>query len=324
MSIASFFKSRTPGRASSSGTLGVQASDAGMTTAVVRRPPGEKPQLTDYHAFVGAQAMPALATWRRKNGHLGTSANLLLGLGDYQILPIDMPEMPDAELADAARWKVKDMIDFPAEQASVACVLVPSADQGAPAAGRSRQALAVVTQRATVAQWMTRSRDAKLALQAIDIPELALRNVAALLPGTAACGLLHVGLTRTTLVMVWQGELCSFRRFDLTASQLLAANDDSRNALIERLALDLQRTSDAFERQFYAAALGPMRVIEEIEGLTLAPLLSQHFSSKVLPFHLREHLDFTGAPTHPLVDADQGIDFIPAIGAALRDEAPSP
>jgi MSHA biogenesis protein MshI len=323
MSISSIFskaRARAFATASSDAVLGVFSAAAGISSAVVQRRAGEKPRLVDCQAFVGAQAFTALSTWRRKRGHLSASANLLLDMGDYQILPIEMPELPASELSDAARWKVKDMIEFPAEEASVACLLVPAADPGAIGAGRQRQALAVVTPRSIVADWMARSRDAKLALHAIDIPELALRNIAGLVHGTTACGLLHVGLSRTTLVMVWQGELCSYRRFDVTASQLLDAGEDERNAVVERLALDLQRTSDAFERQFHTAVLGPMRVVEEIDGLPLAPLLSQYLSSRVVPFHVREHLDFANEQTQPLIDAAQGIDFIPAIGAALREE----
>jgi MSHA biogenesis protein MshI len=289
------------------------AEGSGICAAAVRRAGGVKPRVTACESFSGEQSLPALAAWRRKSGLRRSQANLLLGGDEYQIVPIDALELTGKELAEAARWKVKDMIDFPPEQASIACVLVPGTD----AVTRARQALAVVTPRKTVALWMQRSLAANLELNAIDVPELALRNVAALVPSTTACGLLHVGLARTTLVMVWQGELCTFRRFDLKASQFVDANTEQREALVERLALDLQRTTDAFERQFHATALGRMWVTDEIEGLALGPALSRYVASEVLPLKLREYLDID----HPnaLVDPAHGIDFIPAIGAALRE-----
>jgi MSHA biogenesis protein MshI len=313
MSIASAFKARAR-VLTSSGGLGIAPADGGVRVAVVRRVIEGLPQVLACHAFDGPQAFAALSQWRRKAGWQSTQANLLLETGDYQILPLEVPDVPAAELASVARWKIKDLIDYPPEEASVACVLVPG-DAGP---GRPRHALVVAAPRKAVVQWMGRSREAKLALHAIDVPELALRNLAALIPGAAACGLLHVGLARTTLVMVWQGELCSFRRFELTLGQLINATADEREAIIERMALDLQRTSDAFERQFYAAALGPMRVIEEVEGLPLAELLSRYVSSRVLSLKLREYLDVQ--PSGPLIDAATGIDYVPAIGAALRDE----
>jgi MSHA biogenesis protein MshI len=314
MSIASAFKARarvltTPG------LLGVAPAEQALHAALVRRPIDGPPQLLDCHAFEGPPALSQLAAWRRKHGWSGAPANLLLEPGDYQIMPIEVPELPQAELAGVARWKVKDMLDYPAEEASVACVTVPGAESGS---GRPRQALAVVTPRKTVAAWMERCHSSRFELHAIDIPELALRNLAALIPGVAACGLLHVGLVRTTLVMVWQGELCSFRRFEVSARQLLDAGPDERETLLERLALDLQRTSDAFERQFYAAALGPMHVVQEIEGLPLAEMLSRYVSQPVRAFKLHDHLAVS--PTQPLVDVAANIDFVTAIGAALRDE----
>ncbi len=304
--------------AAASGSLGLVVGDERATVAVVTRPPGGKPQVTDCHGATGPQALKEMSAWRGKNGLSRASTSLLLGAADYQILPIDVADLPPEELAEAARWKVKDMIDYPPEQASVACLLVP----GVADVNRGRQGLAIVTPRKTVAQWMQRMLDARLALTAIDIPELALRNLALLVPGPNACGLLHVGLARTTLVMVWQGDLCTFRRFDLTAGQLLDALPEQREALLERLGLDLQRTADAFERQFYAASLGPMRVIEELPGLSLATLLSQYVNTPVQPLQLREMLDIAHAGA--LLDPALGIDFVPAIGAALREEVVQP
>jgi len=314
MALPSFLRSFSRG-ADAAGSLGLAVDGNAMSAAVVRRNADVKPRVVACRHFGGGDALHALAAWRRKNGLRRAQANLLLSNDDYQILPLDAAQLSATELAAAARWKVKDMIDFPPEEASVACVRVPAAE----GVGRSRQALAVVTRRRTVVQWMQRAQAAHFELSAIDVPELALRNIAALLPSTAACGLLHVGISRATLVMVWQGELCTFRRFDLRASQLLAADADQREALIERLALDLQRTSDAFERQFHAAALGRMWVTEELPGLELAPALSRYVSPEVLPLKLRECVDVDADDA--LIDPAQDVDFIPAIGAALRVEA---
>ncbi len=313
MALPSFLRSFSRG-STAAAHLGVAVDGATVCAAVVRRSADAKPRMLACRSVDGEQALAALAPWRRKNGLRRAQANLLLPGDDYQILPLETEQLSLAELASAARWKVKDMIDFAPEEASVACVLVPGADGIA----KSRQALAVVTRRHTVVQWMQRAQAAHFELSAIDVPELALRNIAALLPGTGACGLLHVGLSRATLVMVWQGELCTFRRFDLRASQLLAADESQREALIERLALDLQRTSDAFERQFHAAALGRMWVTEELAGCELAPALSRYVSPDVLPLKLRECIDVDCGEA--LIDPARNVDFIPAIGAALRQE----
>jgi MSHA biogenesis protein MshI len=304
-------------RPSGAGTsLGVAAEGKGVAAAILRRTAGAQPRLLACHHFDGDQALGALSIWRNGQGLRRSKSNLLLSADDYQLLPIETLDLPQGELTDAARWKVKDMIDFPAEEAAVACVLVPAAE----GATHMRHALAVVTPRQTVARWMQRTRQAQCQPDTIDIPELALRNILSLLPSGAACGLLHVGLARTTLVMVWRGELCTSRRFDLSAGQLLAADEQRRLALVERLALDLQRSCDAFERQFHAAALGRIWVMQAHPDLALAQALKEHVSLDVQPLDLRECVDID-AP-EALLDPERGIDFIPAIGAALRDTAP--
>jgi MSHA biogenesis protein MshI len=209
---------------------------------------------------------------------------------------------------------VKDMIDYAAEEASLDCVLIPDA----PGSARTPQALAVVTPRKVVGQWMQRALEARLELDSIDIAELALRNLAALPPGAGARALLHVGIARTTLVMVWQGELCNSRRFDLQAAQLHAAQGPASEALVERLALDVQRTADAFERQFHASALERLWVTVAPGHDQLATQLCDQVALPVQALDLAEWLDLQ--TELPLLDAATGRDLFLAIGAALRHE----
>ena len=301
--------------AAAPGCLGVQADAGHASAAMVSRRPGGKPRLTALHAVSSDAALPAIARWQRQHGLKSARVNLLLDAGDYQILPVDVPEVAPAEIADAMRWRVKDMIDFAPEQASIGCLLLPNASDSS----RTQQALVVVSNRDTIAQWMKRSRAASLELQSIDVPEIALRNLALLAAGDGACALLHVGLQRSSLVIVWRGELCSLRRFDIRLRQFLDADTDHFDSLVERLGQDVQRSSDAFDRQFYAAALGRLWVTQEQAGLDLATPLARHITLQVRPLVLREWLDID-ADT-PLMDAAQEIDFLPAIGAALREDA---
>ena len=296
------------------GCCGVQASAGQASAAVVSRRQGAKPRLSAVHAASGPGALATLARWQRRTGLQRARVNLLLEGGDYQILPLDVPEVQPEEVAAAMRWRVKDMIDFAPEEASIGCLLVPTAADSS----RTQQALVVVSRRETIAGWITRSRAARLDVQSIDVPELALRNLALLAAGESACALLHVGLERTTLVIVWRGELCSLRRFDLRASQYLDASPEGRDALVERLGHDVQRSSDSFERQFYAAALGRLWVTQEQAGLALAAPLAGHITLQVRPLVLREWIEIDAQT--PLMDVAAGVDLIPAIGAALREE----
>lgn len=313
MSLASFFSSRWRS-ASLGGCLGLSADGAVISAAAVLRPPQARPRVAACEVFQGDKALAAVAPWRRAQRLRGTRTNLLLDTTQYQLLPVEAPEQDARERAAAARWRVKDMLDYPAEDASVDCVLIPDT----PGSARTPQALAVVAPRKTVGQWMQRTQAARIELSSIDVPELALRNLAALPTGNGARGLLHMGLRRTTLVMVWQGELCSFRRFDMHAAQFQAAHGNAREALLERLGLDVQRSADAFERQFHASALERLWVTQAAVHGDLAGELRRQVGLPVQGLQLPEWLELD--PQWNLLDPERGMDHFLAIGAGLRDE----
>jgi MSHA biogenesis protein MshI len=315
MSIVSIFSPlRLFARTQAAGRVGLCADGPALSAAAVLRGAGGRPRVAACQVFPGEQPLAGLAPWRRTHRLRGTRTSLLLDASHYQILPVEAPEQDARERAAAARWRVKDMIDYPPEDASVDCVLVPDT----PGSARTPQGLAVVAPRTTVGQWMQRAHDARIELDCIDVPEMALRNLAALPAGDGARALLHVGLHRATLVMVWRGELCNSRRFDIHAAQLQAAQGPAREALLERLGLDVQRTADAFERQFHASALERLWVTPAPSHAGLADELRHHVALPVQPLQLGEWLDVD--PALLLLDAARGADFLLAIGAALREE----
>lgn len=311
MAERSFFQWRQ--RQSQAGSLGITtAGTDAASAAVIARAADGTPRLKAVEFFSGPAALSALSRWQRGSVWRRSPAHWLLDDTHYQLLPVAAPEVPEAELNAALRWQIKDMIDYPAEEACVDSVLTPAVSESI----RNRQAWVVVARRATVSDRMRRARDAHIALNSIDVPELALRNLALLPSPEGACALLHVGLERSTLVMVWKGDLCSVRRFELTADALLDAPPEQFELWVERLGQDVQRSADAFERHFHTAALGRLWVIDEQAGLPLAEALARHVTLQVKPMKLA---DWVGLDTtRPLMDAREQIDFLPAIGAALR------
>ena len=309
MSLRSLFT--LPRSAAREGSLGIFTAGRSVAAVIAKADDGGL-RLKATESFDGAGSLDALARWQRSAGWRACRTHLLLDDTQYQLLPMDAPDVPDTELADALRWQIKDMIDFPAEDARISSVLVPAASDSV----RTRQAWVVVARRAPVAGCMRGARDARIDLDSIDVPEFALRNLALLPAGDGACALLHVGLERSTLLMVWKGDLCSVRRFDLNVTALLDATPEQFESLIERLGQDVQRSADAFERHFHAAGLGRLWVTDEQEGLALTDALARHITLQVKPMKLA---DWIGIDTmRPLMDARQHLDFLPAIGAALR------
>lgn len=291
--------------------LGLIHSPQRLSAAVVRTEIDGSARLLACANFAGTLDLGRVSAWLRQRRLRPATATLLLPGDDYQIHAFEAPGVPAAERAEATRWRIKDLIDFPAEEACVDCVVLPAGDGH----GLGHQAMAVVARRQRVHEWMRRARAAHLDLQAVDIPELALRNLLALRPTPQACALLRIGATRGSLIVVWRGELCTFRRFELSGLQFSSSDLQTRQMLFERLGLEVQRTADAFERQFHATAIERVWVEQSVPGMDLVQQLAPQVTLRVEPFELGDWLNVQGLDSR---DADGLPPNLIAVGGALR------
>lgn len=101
----------------------------------------------------------------------------LLRHGDYSLILVDTPDVPPSEIRAAMRWQVKEMIDFHIDDAVIDVFEVPERDDRS-----TRRLYAVVARRSKITQLIDLMALVGLNLGVIDIPELALRNLAARLP----------------------------------------------------------------------------------------------------------------------------------------------
>ena len=314
MSLLGFWRNRAERAQAATHWVGVHCRGDHLFLADVARRDYAKPRIAAVASFDGPQALDAMLGWQRHRKGAPACSSLLLPAADYQLLVLDAPAVPAAERSDALRWGLKDLLDGPVEEAAIDCIEVPAAVRG----DAAQRLLTVVSKKATVRDWMRRYRDARVPLSAIDVPELALRNLAVLSAGLEARAFMHLGLDKTHLILVWQGELCSFRELDISGTQYFQASDDERAVLADRLALEVQRTADSFTRQFHAADLSGLD-ISSVGGLDdLLERLSNLVSLPVWDFRVEERIEIDGVACHP--DMNRRIDFTYAIGAALRQE----
>lgn len=295
--------------------LGVVLSPGRLAVAVVREGSQGKPILVAYESFVDDPSLSEVGKWLKREGLSIESVNLTLPGDDYQMLSMDTPSVPAAERADAMRWRVKDMIDFPVDDACVDCLVLPSPD----GEGEGSHAWAVVARRERVGEWMSRARKARLPLDSIDIPELALRNLLVLAPQSQATALLRLSSTGGALIVARRGELCSFRRFnDLNIAHFAAADLMTRQSLLERLALEMQRTADAFERQFYGTSIERVWVEQSVPDLDLVQQLAPHVSMRLHAYELPEQMELGHRAAATMNRSKPPRPSLVAIGAALR------
>lgn len=272
---------------------------------------GRRPRVLACDAVGGG--MDGLRKWWGGSAARRDRPVLLLEPGEYQSLQINTPEVDASEVRAAARWQLKDLIDFPVDQAAIDCFALPGDSSATP------RLQVVVTRQELVTRSVARWRDAGLALRVIDVPEMALRNLAVLAAGDQACAFLHVGLHDSRLLLLWQQELCVSRQLPIAGQQLAGMDEWQRNDQIERLALEIQRSVDAFGRQFSGAHLSQLWVSSVHDAAGLAGALAAQVSLPAEAFVPADWIDFDDqvAP----FDLQQGLDHSFAIGAALRDEA---
>lgn len=294
------------------GWIGVYTANEHRIVAAHAPPStGPRPPVHVAPVFDGADPALPLLQWQREQ-HRHAQANVLFNSVDYRIVALATPAVPESERRAATRWQLRELIDFPADEACIDCIDVPGAILGA----ESRQVFAVASRPLKVVGWMRSFRDGGLQLGAIDIPEMAMRNLSVLAAGDAAHAFVHLGLKSTRLVIVWQHELCAFRQFDVSTFKLDAADAGTSAMLLERLALEIQRSTDAFSRQFHGADLRTVWISAVRDADKISHQLSELLPQAIQAFRVEDHIDLVSQD--PVVDPVRGLDFTFAIGAALR------
>ena len=192
---------------------------------------------------------------------------LLLGASDYQLLQADAPAVEEGELREALRWSIKDSVSFSVEQASIDFIELPTRGS---AAGRSRQLLVAAASHTSLRPWVEFFQDAGLDLAVIDVPELALRNLAVRFEsGKRGFLFLNFDDEGGLLTFVHDGELLNWRRLETTLPMIAEVTPDRREGLFDRIALELQRSVDNFERQSGGINIGRLALLQSdgLDGL---------------------------------------------------------
>lgn len=237
----------------------------------------------------------------------------VLARAQYQMVTLDAPDTPREEWRAATRWRLKDLVDFPVDAASIDILEVPAA----PGARRQAQLIAVAAPHAQLRSLMLAGHEAGTAFAAIDVPETALRNLSALVePAGRAQALLHFDGDQGLLVITHGGELLVSRHLGATLAQIADADRDARQAAWDRIGLELQRTLDGFERQFSHLALARLLITSAPGVQAFADHVRELLYAPVQLLTLDDALDLSAVPE--LADPAAAHAHLCSIGAALR------
>lgn len=230
-------------------------------------------RLSDYLPLPAEDDDPgeALKQLVKKHRLQDISTIALMPAGFYSLLQLSSPPMKQAELRASIRWRVQELIPYPAEEAVVDVFEFPESGQR----GVERMLYVAAARSADVARNVAWIRQAELNLRALDIGELALRNIIARLKeNTPGAVVLYLAETSGLLVFIKDSELYLARRLDVGMKQVkMAAETGQYGNIAEQVQLELQRSLDYFEGHFVQPL--PARLLVFPRREEVWPLLEQ-------------------------------------------------
>ncbi len=311
-----FSKKRVSGAISA----GIVPGARGIAAAQVRQQPGRAPVLDfcDYLPLSPDQDPGRVFARLVKSRHLGhVPCNVMLGLDDYTLLLVESPDVPAEERRAAIRWRIRDLIDFDVDEAVIDVFELPphkGAEQGP-------MIYAVVARAERIDRCTELFKRAGVQLRAIDIPEMVIRNIAALLPEDAS-GVVFLYLDEDTglITLTRQDVLYLSRRIDRGQSAIRGLAPDGRlgpglEGWLDSIIIEIQRSLDYYESHY---AQPP------VSGLVISPLqesvagLSDYLAGQLgISVRILDLNSLVDSST-PIPDELQGV-CLPALGAALRE-----
>ena len=303
-------------KTAASASVAVWPSDKAVVTAVVRPNNNGLPVLEscDFIPVRNRSEQAGVLKKIREEKHLEKYRCISLMRSEaYSLHMVEAPDVEEHELREAVRWRIKDMIDFPVEQAVIDVFDIP--DQR----NSSDMVYVVVAKNKDVGEQVKLLLNAGFKLASIGIMELAMRNISSLVPDNEkGVALVHLGRDSGSITLTKKGVLYFTRH--LTGSEKLFGQDYSKNITAEMegwldtVIIDVQRSLDFYENQYqqaptYSVVMVPL--LKPIEGVT------EYFSSQLgVPVRYLE-LDKMFEVSKQ-VDLEKISICLPAIGAAMR------
>ena len=298
-----------------SGWLAVGISQSGVFFVHVQRG-GLQPRVTLCTYHPATDVTSTLLEKLRKDARLGSyQFTTLLAPDEYQMLLVDAPNVPVNELKTAIRWRIKDMLSYHVDDATVDVLQIPS---GKNVGDRPQSLYAVAASNTTVRKCVALFENAKIPLTVIDVPEVAQRNIAQLFEAEGrGLALLAFDEYGALLTFTMDGELYLTRRLDISSGQLQDANENLRHQYMDRIELEVQRSLDYFDRQFQHTPVSRL-LISAPERSDLIKILAANLDLPVEKMNLAQVMDISAIPD--LARNEFVAAVLPTLGAALRQE----
>jgi MSHA biogenesis protein MshI len=234
--------------------------------------------------------------------------SFVLGFSRCQLLQIEKPNVPQNELKLAVSWKLKDLIDYPVEQATIDVVNIPPDPSNTK---RQQHIFAISANNQQLAEVTNQLIEAGINLQAIDALVFAQRNIASLLEEeNRGIAMLSFNSSGGLLTFTSGGELYHARRIEIDKARSKTA--------FETISLELQRSLDHFESQFPYITINKLLLAPFDLRNAFCEHLRDYINLPIVKFELSDIFEFDAAIE--LGDLSRQASLMPVLGAALREE----
>jgi len=260
------------------------------------------------------QQINSLKDWVSEHRLQGSPCTWVLAPDAYKLLLIEALNVPDEELRDACKWRVKDMIDIPVDNAAVDVFALPPYGFD----NQQKMLYVVVAKLGALSTQAERIRQCELDLTSINITEMAIHNITSLfLHEQSGSTILHLTPASQGVIVSKQGNVYLSRQINAMIeklSQEKSLNED--HPALDSLVLEVQRSVDYYQSQMGQAAPVQLLLAPTVfDPMTLFSHLSSQLTIQV------ENIDFNS-----LLDCKLNLDRVTqshclaAIGGAMRLE----
>ena len=298
--------------------VGVMPAERETALAIVRTGGGKRPLLRHcaIHPAIEIKAEHVLAPLNRTREFARAGVSGVLSTQDYELVQVEAPEVHPNELRSAVRWKLKDIINFPVNDAVIDVFEIPQQARYV-----ETKMMFVVAARGDAVERIVRLIKPRVrGFDVMDIPEMCLRNLSAMLPQDEdGVALLALGDGFAQLVLTCQGTLYLARRIELAKSPADSLDGSTPvDVDVSAVALEVQRSLDYYESHYDRPPISEIVIASgDDRAAKLRDPLSTETGMAVELFEVSDLFEVASG-----VEADTRWPGLIALGAALRSHQP--
>ena len=179
---------------------------------------------------------------------------LVLSAAHYQIIQVDKPDVPEEEITGALKWQIKELVTYAPEDMVLDYFYAPKQPDG------TEKLYVICTSLTILKPLVDHLINDDITLSTITVEEFAF---ARLLPFSDDAQLLlcQQPSEEIFIIIVKQGRICFHRRLRGFAEIANKSEEELAFGSIDSLSLEIQKSTDYFERQLKQSVIKSIKVI---------------------------------------------------------------